>query len=664
MSTRFVLLKGMLMFAMLLACAFTSSGQTEMDTFWEGVQKMHIKKADSAVALTYDKLRGLKPADHENISLAHYWIGTCFLKKSLDSALVHAELSLSNAQLAGDAVLLAKSRSLHGSIQNRNSEFDKAIVHFREGLQALKPQKDTLDKHYVNTYEMLLRGMSTSYNYKNLDAESMEYGLKALRYAQRHKLDHPELAGLVAISSLYYKMGQLDEAIHYSKEALAKSLEQDNRVGAAKCYTNLAIFLSGQGKYEEAEDYQLKGLAINIDMKNFDSQANNYLSLGMIKFETGRVEAALGHFLEAERIVKEMKFDLHIYDVLVNLSMAYNRQGRYKEGLAKAEELIQVATEKGRPDKQVRGYRMKYDALYGLGNYKEAVEWLEKSVVLSDSIKATENAASLQNLLVKYETEKKEEELRRITTETELKDLLIQKRNIQLMAGGVGVLTLMVLAFLMFRSYRIKNEFELLDLKQRFYRAQINPHFLFNAISSVQGFFYDRTDPNKAAGYLSRLSKLMRQILENTFDNEVTLAEEVTLMENYLEIQKVRLSDRFDYEVRVDEELGDILIPSMITQPFLENSVEHGFKELTDRKGHIVISAAETNGMVQIRIEDNGTGMADNQTKSDHRSRAMDITRERLRLLEKTKGKKARFEVVDNKANGGQGVTVLIDLPA
>jgi LytS/YehU family sensor histidine kinase len=225
--------------------------------------------------------------------------------------------------------------------------------------------------------------------------------------------------------------------------------------------------------------------------------------------------------------------------------MAYNRQGRYKEGLAKAEELIQVATEKGRPDKQVRGYRMKYDALYGLGNYKEAVEWLEKSVTLSDSIKATENAASLQNLLVKYETEKKEEELRRITTETELKDLLIQKRNIQLMAGGVGVLTLMVLAFLMFRSYRIKNEFELLDLKQRFYRAQINPHFLFNAISSVQGFFYDRTDPNKAAGYLSRLSKLMRQILENTFDNEVTLAEEVTLMENYLEIQKVRLSDRF-----------------------------------------------------------------------------------------------------------------------
>jgi LytS/YehU family sensor histidine kinase len=344
--------------------------------------------------------------------------------------------------------------------------------------------------------------------------------------------------------------------------------------------------------------------------------------------------------------------------------MAYNRQGRYKEGLAKAEELIQVATEKGRPDKQVRGYRMKYDALYGLGNYKEAVEWLEKSVVLSDSIKATENAASLQNLLVKYETEKKEEELRRITTETELKDLLIQKRNIQLMAGGVGVFTLMVLAFLMFRSYRIKNEFELLDLKQRFYRAQINPHFLFNAISSVQGFFYDRTDPNKAAGYLSRLSKLMRQILENTFDNEVTLAEEVTLMENYLEIQKVRLSDRFDYEVRVDEELGDILIPSMITQPFLENSVEHGFKELTDRKGHIVISAAETNGMVQIRIEDNGTGISDNGAKSDHRSRAMDITRERLRLLEKTKGKKARFEVVDNKTNGGQGVTVLIDLPA
>ena len=256
-----------------------------------------------------------------------------------------------------------------------------------------------------------------------------------------------------------------------------------------------------------------------------------------------------------------------------------------------------------------------------------------------------------------------EEEIKRITSEAEVKDLLIRQRNIQLLAGGAGVLALITLAFLMFRSYRIKNEFELLDLKQPFYRAQINPHFLFNALGSVQGFFYDKTDPNKAAGYLSRLSKLMRQILENTFDNEVTLAEEATLMENYLEVQKVRMSDRFDYTIDMDEDLEDVIIPSMITQPFLENSVEHGFKELTDRKGMIHVSVIEMSGAIQIKIEDNGTGLAQSSSPSDHRSRAMEITRERLQLLEKVKDKKASFEVKDNRLNGGVGVTVLINLP-
>ena len=642
-----------------------SIAQTDMEPYWDSVQNIHLSNADSAILMSYQALNSkVKLDDHADISVAHYWIGTCFMKKNLDSAKVHADLCLENALKTEKRILVARAHMLQGSILNRKSEFDKALGSFQSGLKALVGEKDTLSKLYINVYELLLRGTSTSYNYQNSNAEAMQYALKALKYAQRHKLDHPELAGLVAIASIYYKMEKLDEAIRYTKDALKKSLEQGNKMAASKCYANLAIFLSNQKKYEEAEAYQVKSIDLNMEMQNQDALANNYLSFGMIKFETGRVEEAIGHFLESERIVKSNNFELLIFDVLVNLSMAYNRQGRFKEGLTKANELIEVSKLKERPDKLVRGYRMKFDALYGLGNYKEAVKWLEKSVAIADSIKATENEANLQDLLVRYETEKKEEELKRMTSEAEVKDLLIRQRNIQLIAGTAGVLVLVVLVFLTFRSYRIKNELELLDLKQRFYRAQINPHFLFNALGSVQGFFYDRTDPNKAAGFLSRLSKLMRQILENTFDNEVTLAEEVALMENYLEIQKVRMSDRFEYEISMDEELGDIPIPSMITQPFLENAVEHGFKELGDRKGMLKIMVEETSGMVRISIIDNGTGMVEHEPKSDHRSRAMEITRERLRLIERTKGKKATFEVVDNKLKGGIGVTVTIDLPA
>jgi tetratricopeptide (TPR) repeat protein/anti-sigma regulatory factor (Ser/Thr protein kinase) len=650
---------------LLLSVVPAAWAQTDMEEFWTGIRKIHVSHADSAIAVSLEALRTkVRPDDHVNRSHAHYWIASCYLKMNQDSARRHSDLSLASAQRAGRPVLEAKALQLQGSIDNRDGEFAAALAHLEKGLAVLATERDTLPKEYHNVKELLLRGMSTSYNRMDKDSAAMVYALRAVSIAQRHGLDYAEMAGLVSISSLYHKMKKFDEAIGYAEQALKSSIRQNNESSTAKCHTNLAIFLMEQGRFAEAEEHQRKGLEISIRTQNFDSQTNSHLSLGLIMMETGRLDGAIEHFLQAERIVKEMGYELHLLDLLVNMSMAYNRKGMHREALAKAEELIGVATAKSRPDKLVRGYRMKFDALYGLGQYKEAVDWLERSVALADSIKATENEASLQELMVKFETEKKEEELRRITSEAEVKDLLIQKRNIQLMAGGAGAVALLVLGLLLFRSYRIRSEFELLDLKQRFYRAQINPHFLFNALGSVQGFFYDRTDPNKAAGYLSRLSKLMRQILENTFDNEVTLAEEVSLMENYLEIQKVRMSDRFDYAIAMEDDLGDIAIPSMITQPFLENAVEHGFKELTDRKGHISVRTEEQDGMLRIIIEDNGTGLADHAPKTDHRSRAMQITRERLQLLERTKGRKAHFTVTDNRSTGGVGVTVIIELPA
>jgi tetratricopeptide (TPR) repeat protein len=356
------------------------------------------------------------------------------------------------AEKAAQPILYARAYHLFGSIDNRASKFDQAIQHFQNGLNALKPERDTLDKGYIQIYELLLRGTSTSYNYMNKNDLAMSYGLKALKYAQKHELDHPELAGLIAISSLFFKVENMAEARKYMEEALKKSLEQGNTLAASKCYTNLAIYCSSEKKFEEAEAYQMKGIELNRSISNYDGLSNNYVSLGMIKFETGREKEAITHFLEAEKIAKEKKFELQLFDILANLSMAYNRQNRNAEALAKAEELLVFAKQKNRPDKLARGYKLKHDALYGLGKYKESVEYLEKSIALSDSLKAVESENNLQQLLVKYETEKKEDEIKRITSEAEVKDLLLRQREIQLISGAVGVLGLIILAFLLFQE--------------------------------------------------------------------------------------------------------------------------------------------------------------------------------------------------------------------
>ena len=644
--------------------SLNAGAQIPPDSLWRVVQKIHFSQSESAKTLTENWLKAnAGKNDFANNSHAHYWLGSIFMKKNLDSAQAHAIQCLLNAEKSEQPVLMARAHFLQGSVSNRNSKFDVAINQMKTGLEVLIPEKDTATKRYNEIYELLLRGLSTAYNYADKNDEALNYALKALDVARRNKNDFAETAGLIAVSSLHYKIGGYDEAIKYSHLALEKNLKTKNNLPVSKCYANLAIFHNAAKNVDSAAYYQKKAVELNRELKNYEGLVNNLVILSSINSDLGNIKAAIINLEDADKIAREMNLDLQRFEILINFCYAFNKEKRYTEAITKADELITLSASKNRVDKLSKAYKEKYTALYGLGKYKEATEWLEKSIAISDSLKKEENEKNLQQLLVKYETEKKEEEIKRMTTEAQIKDLTIRQRNIQLVSVIVGLVVAIGLGFLLFRNYKIKKEFELLDLKQRFYRAQINPHFLFNALGSVQGFFYDKTDPNKAAGYLSRLSKLMRQILENTFDNQVSLAEEKTLMENYLEIQKVRMGNRFDYEIEMDDDLRDVLIPSMITQPFLENAVEHGFKELTGRNGKINILISEINNMLQIKIEDNGTGLSEKKEPSEHKSRAMDITWERLKLLGKTKKKNANFEVTDNATNGGVGVTVLINLP-
>lgn len=657
------LLKTLLCFLSVFAAEILSA-QNANDSLWKKVQRLHLQKADSAKLLTYDWLRkNSEKNDFVNTAYAHYWLGTTYLKGNLDSALAHAVTCLTYAEKSKQPVVIANAHFLYGSIYNRESKIDESLISYEKGLLSLKDVKDTTNQKFIEIYEMLLRGMSTSYNYGNKNDEALKYGLKALEIARRHHLSLPEMGGLIAVSSLFYKIEDYEQAKRYMHQALKKSIEENNNLAMSKCFANLAIFHNTERTFDSALFYIEKSNELVRKMNNAPGLINNLVTMSAIKDDMGKVKEAIAHLEEAEEIATGKSFDLHMLDILLNLSSGYIQDMRFAEALDKADQLVILAKNKKRDDKLAKAYKNKYKALSGLGKYKEATTFLEMSIAISDSLKNDENEKNLQQLLVKYETEKKEEEIKRITSEAEVKDLLIRQRNVQLISVSISVIVLIALSLLAFRNYRIKKEFELLDLQQRFYRAQINPHFLFNALGSVQGFFYDKTDPNKAAGYLSRLSKLMRQILENTFDNQVTLAEEKTLMENYLEIQKVRMGNRFDYEITMDDDLRDVTIPSMITQPFLENAVEHGFKELNNRKGKIDITISEENNMLQIKIIDNGTGLGEKKESSDHKSRAMDITWERLKLLGKTKKKDASFEVIDNAPKGGVGVTVLIHLP-
>lgn len=198
----------------------------------------------------------------------------------------------------------------------------------------------------------------------------------------------------------------------------------------------------------------------------------------------------------------------------------------------------------------------------------------------------------------------------------------------------------------------------------------MNPHFIFNSLTSVQNFILQHDDI-KASVYLSRFSDLVRNILNNSQVEMITLEEELNTVENYLELQRIRFPEKFDYSIEVDEILDpeSIFLPPMLSQPFIENAIEHGIKS-KGSKGHINVMFKKQNGSLVFEIEDDGIGRQMAQEillkhDKDHKSLATYITRERIRILNKKLTQKISLNIIDlkNDLAEAMGTRVVFKIP-
>ncbi|MBN2172590.1 MAG: histidine kinase [Bacteroidales bacterium] len=199
-----------------------------------------------------------------------------------------------------------------------------------------------------------------------------------------------------------------------------------------------------------------------------------------------------------------------------------------------------------------------------------------------------------------------------------------------------------------YREKKIREQNRFLVLEQKLLRSQMNPHFIFNSLSSIQSFIFEN-NAIEAGSYLSRFAELIRSILYNSREEFIRLEKEIQTLTNYLDLQKLRYDNKFDYEIDVDPKLDveSISIPPMLAQPFIENAIEHGIKYL-DEKGFINISFTLFDDAILFIIEDNGIGLKAskkiNSSKAkEHQSLATIISRERIEILNKGKRKKLYY---------------------
>lgn len=201
-------------------------------------------------------------------------------------------------------------------------------------------------------------------------------------------------------------------------------------------------------------------------------------------------------------------------------------------------------------------------------------------------------------------------------------------------------------------------------------RSQMNPHFAFNTMNSIQNFLLVN-DVDNSIRYISKFSNLMRRILEYSRVGTISLTEELESIKIYMELEALRFEDQFEFSIQVDPEIDqdEVELPSMLIQPFIENAIWHGLMHLKDRKGKITLSISLKDDVLVCEIEDNGVGreysqQLKNETSQHKKSLGIQITSERLDVLREMTGKDLSYVIIDLFHDDiASGTKVVISIP-
>ncbi len=235
---------------------------------------------------------------------------------------------------------------------------------------------------------------------------------------------------------------------------------------------------------------------------------------------------------------------------------------------------------------------------------------------------------------------------------------------------------LVILFFLFFQNNKKRAatfyQNHIARLEARSLRAQMNPHFIYNALNGLQSIMILKGEL-ESNRYIGMLSKLLRFTLEMSTKESITLREEIDYLEAYLGLQKMRLDSKMNYSVDIDTDFNmtakNYLIPPMLIQPILENAIIHGISPLKNKTGCVNLSINKSDDYLKVTIEDNGIGLkASKNLKKNkvkvHKSYATQILRERIDIFNYLKKKNITFTIKTNVLNNQvKGTVAQIEIP-
>ena len=235
-------------------------------------------------------------------------------------------------------------------------------------------------------------------------------------------------------------------------------------------------------------------------------------------------------------------------------------------------------------------------------NYQKAMGYYQEFNKYEESIANSLNLRYVNDMILRYESQMKEDQLQRLAEENESVRLRLRKNRTILIIIGIFLALLIGIFYILYRQNQLNAEKKLLTLEQSMLRSQMNPHFLFNSLNSIKLYIINNERKN-AVHYLNKFSKLVRKILEASSQREIALAEELETVALYMNIENIRFSNEINFTVDIKDDIDTHLIkvPSLILQPFLENALWHGLSSKDGEKKIDLEIKKGKNGFIEIK---------------------------------------------------------------
>ena len=528
--------------------------------------------------------------------------------KQYDLAVSNYETALNFAKTNSLKFKLAKAYTL-------NNNFDESTEMYQELLN-----DTTISTHQkIVIYEGL--GDNSSKKLNELDA-AIEHYEKGLEIAEQLDVK-PKVSELnTKIGETYSQKGEPQVAEEYLIETL-KSSENEDVQSRAISNNSIADYYKENKEYDKEIKLRKETLdeleREKSESKKNDSIGKPIISSQKLNFDIGNAYLNKGDlneaapYLEKSIIEADAEGDLEIQkDALQRLSELYRAAGKSDEALEKYQEYAQLV-----------------DVIYQ-----------QKEQEIKDAVALGKELTNKQNRINSLEKDRELSESRYdfFSTQKQLTQETYKRQRLIIYSLVGGLLLLILSLFWMYKSNkqrRLANN--LLALKSL--RSQMNPHFIFNALNSVNSFV-SQNDERAANRYLTDFSKLMRSVLDNSEQDFIPLSKEIELLELYIKLEHSRFTDKFDYTITVDDklEVSDFQIPPMLLQPYVENAVWHGLRYKKE-KGYLQINIQQKDTeTVEIIITDDGIGRAKSkelktQYQQKQKSQGMNNIKKRIAIL-------------------------------